>query len=314
MSYRSALIAPWILISAGVASAASIDDGTGSKGFKFLQVAVDARSAALARASVASGGSQTMLTVNPAGLADVSAFHLAGAHTEWLSTIRHEYLGIAWPQFDGVVAVALRAQTSGDIPLRAIDDGTSFVGVPSPEPQGTYGVHDAAFTVAYARRIGRFDWGVGASYVYEKIYFSSVSAAALDIGVRWHAGRVTVGAALRNIGVSERLRAERVPLPWDAQAGVMYERPVAGMTIRTMADVRYAPDFYETLHLGAEAQLTSVFVLRAGYQTNGVKNPDDTGLSAGTGLRYGAFRLDYAYIPERDGLGSGHLFNLSIGR
>lgn len=307
------LVALCALILPGSGIAASIDGGAGSKGFKFLQVASDARSAALAGASVASGDGPMTGTVNPAGLADLRAFQLGVAHTEWLATIRHERLGVAWPGFDGVLALAIRTQTSGDIPLRSIDDGVSLIGVPWPEPKGTYGVHDAAFTVAYARRAGRFDWGVGLSYVYEKIYFSSASAAALDLGLRWHGDRLTVGAAVRNVGKSGTLRTEGIPLPWDVQAGAAYELPIAGMTLRTMADVRYAPDFHETIHLGTELQLTSALALRLGYRTDQLYQPDGIGLTAGTGVHWRWFRLDYAYLPERDGLGSGHVFNLAIG-
>jgi len=301
------------LFLTGLAPAAPIDGDAGSKGFKFLQVMPDAQAAATARASVASGGRQMALIANPAGLATLSSVQIAAAHTEWLASVRHEYLGLAWPQFRGTLAVAVRTQSSGDIPLRTVDSGASLVGVPAPEPSGTYGVHDAAFSVAYARRVGSLDWGAGVSYVYEKIFFSSVSAVALDLGARWRHERWSVGATLRNVGVSGTLRDEKVPLPWDAQAGVTYELPVVGVHLCAMADVRYAPDYFETLHLGTEVRVINSLALRVGYHTGLLTRTGDSGLTAGMGLRYGPLRLDYAYIPERDGLGSTHIVSLALG-
>jgi hypothetical protein len=241
------------------------------------------------------------------------SFGIAVAHAEWLGTIRHEYLGLAWRQFGGAVGLALRSQSSGDIPLRSVDDGTLLIGLPSAEPSGVYGVHDAAFTVLYARRTGDLDWGVGLTAIVEKIYFSTASAAAISLGARWRRDGLTLGAALRNAGRSGKLRAERIPLPWDVQLGASYERQYLGAILRALADVRAAPDAHESIQVGAEAQVIRALVLRAGYTSAGRHGPDHLGLTAGGGIRRGAFRLDYAFIPDRDGLGSAHLLTASIG-
>jgi hypothetical protein len=184
--------------------------------------------------------------------------------------------------------------------------------VPSSEPSGTYGVYDAALTAAYARRAGSFDLGVGLSYVHERIYLASASALECDLGARWHRGNLTAAAALRNLGVSTAMRSARVPLPWDARIGLRYDVPLFGTRLSTLADARYAPDFAETFHVGLQVVVTSALAVRVGYDESALNNPDDIGLTAGLGLRYGRLGLDYAYIPERDGLGSAHVVTLAV--
>ena len=286
-----------------------IDDDAGSRGFKFLQIIHDAGVVATGSASAAVGGQEA----NPAGLAAVGGAQVTLSHTEWLASIRHEHLGIAWPAFDGAVSVGLRTQSSGDIPLRAVETGSALLGAPSPEPSGTYGVYDAALSVGYARQSMGLEWGVTAKLIYEKIYFSSVTAVAFDLGARRSWERWSLGASLRNLGRSGTLRDERVLLPWDGLVGAAYRHPVGPHWLRLTADVRYAPDYFETLHLGAEMEVASKLALRCGYRTGLVERTGDSSLTAGLGLRLGPVRVDYAYIPGRAGLGGGHSVSLGIG-
>lgn len=304
--YTGPAVAGLLCLLARSLAASPIDVDAGSRGFKFLQILPDARVAGLGfAATTAAMSSPTALATNPAGLAGIGGFSASATHVEWLATIRDEYLGAALPGFGGAFGVALRTQSSGDIPLRNLD---------SPDPLGTYGVHDAALTVAYARRSGPVAWGVGLNLIHEKIYLDGVTAYAADFGLAWSANRWSAGAALHSVGRSGRLDAQRVPLPWDAQAGAAYRLPLGTHALTTVADVRYAPDYDETLHLGLEADLTRMLALRVGYRTPFRELTGAAGLTAGVGLRLGPVGLDYAYIPERDGLGAGHLFTLAFGR
>lgn len=303
-----------ILLAGIPVNADGIHGSAGERGFKFLQVNSDARTAALGDGGVASSGSAASIVSNPAGLADVSGFSAAAGHAEWLASIRNEYAGIAMPAWGGGIGVALRMQSSGDIPLRTVVSGGEFEGVPSLEPFGTYGVHNAAVTAAYARCMDRILLGVAVTAIHEKIYLDDVTAFGVDAGVIWAEGPWRAGAAIRNVGLSGDYRSEGVPLPWDIRVGGSYTRPMGTALLSALLDVRYAPDWHETAHAGVEAVIAELLALRIGYRTAFAGSQHNDGLTAGTGVRLGPVDVDYAYIPTDTGLGSKHLFTLSYSR
>jgi hypothetical protein len=309
---RASLAAGILALAAGSIPAASIDGDAGTRGYKFLQMNPNAATMALSGAFAADRGAVASVTANPAGLVSISRFSFAASHAEWLSTVRYDFAGAALRRFDGVVAVSLRTQTSGNIPLRSADMGGSLIGIPSPVPLGTYGLYDGALTVGYARSTQVADIGVSASYVYEKIHTATASAIAASVGAQRRMGDFTLGAAARNFGYSSRLREDRTPLPWDMQVGGSYERRLYDTPLRAVADVRYAPDWYETAHVGAEATLAGALALRLGYESGITKNVSTAGFSGGAGFVRGRFRVDYAYQPNRVELGGRHVFAVTI--
>ena len=285
----------------------------GSTGYKFLQMNPDASAMALGRTFSTERGGATALAGNPAGLTGVGTVSAVVSHTEWLSTIRHEFAGAAIRRFGGVIAASFRTQSSGDIPLRTADTGGDLVGLPTPAPLGTYGGYDAALTIAYARATTLADVGGSITYAYEKIFTAESSAMCASVGVQRHAGDLILGAVARNLGYSSKMKYERTPLPWDIQAGAAYDRHVRDVPFRVVGDLRYAPDWYATFHLGAQATLGNVFIARAGYENGLTRTLSTAGFSGGFGFLRRGFRVDYAYQPQRTGLGSRHVLAVAIG-
>jgi len=188
-----------------------------------------------------------------------------------------------------------------------------LIGLPTPAPLGTYGVYDAALTIAYARATTLADVGGSITYAYEKIFTAESSAMCASVGVQRHAGDLILGAAARNLGYSSKMKYERTPLPWDIQAGAAYDRHVRDVPFRVVGDLRYAPDWYATFHLGAQATLGNVLIARAGYENGLTRTLSTAGFSGGFGFLRRGFRVDYAYQPQRTGLGSRHVLAVAIG-
>ncbi len=287
--------------------------GVGSTGYKFLQMNPDASGMALGRTFSTERGGATALAGNPAGLAGVGTASAAVSHTEWLSTIRHEFAGAAIRRFGGVIAASFRTQSSGDIPLRTAVTGGDLMGLPTPAPLGTYGVYDAALTIGYARATTLADVGGSITYAYEKIFTAESSAMCASVGVQRRAGELIFGAAARNFGYSSKMNYERTPLPWDIQAGVAYDRHLRDIAFRLVGDLRYAPDWYATFHLGTQATFGNVLIARAGYENGLMRNLSTAGFSGGLGFLRRGFRVDYAFQPQRTGLGNRHVFAVAIG-
>ena len=311
-SFVSAVI---LIVSSVVsaASAAGIDSDAGTKGFSFLKASPDAVSGALAGASVAASGMQGLSSANPAALSGMAGRQVSLSHAELFSSVNQNYLGAALPGWGGVINLAIRTQSSGDIPLRSEDPDLPWGGVPSENPAGTYGVHDAAFSIGYAREASGVHWGASVSYLYEKIYLYSATAVAVDAGVQMRKRDWAVGLAVRNLGLSRDMRSEDVPLPWDIRAGVEYGRSFGDYTFRALTDVRYAPDYHETVHGGVEFVIRNLLALRAGYRHGLYESTGSDGFTAGAGLRLGPMAVDYAFLPGPDGLDSRHTVALSIG-
>ena len=312
MKRSTTLFLAMLIASVSSVNAADIDSNAGTRGFKFLQVYSSARDASLSGATVSNFAPHTSLSSNPAGLATVDRFGAVGTHAEWLGTIRQEYADVVMPGWGGGVGIALRTQSSGDIPLRSVHGEGGYVGVPSPNPSGTYGVYDGAVSVSYGTFRSGIHWGANVKYIWEKIYLNSATAWAVDFGAIWKRGDLSVGGAVRNIGLSGELKNEGVDLPWDVQFGTSYDHRFDDAVIRGMVDFRYAPDWHESAHAGVELDLNRMLSLRTGYRTAiGAKTEID-GFSYGVGVAYGPIGIDYAYIPTDTGFGSEHLFTVRV--
>lgn len=310
---RSTILLLTVFIAAVSSThAVDIDSNAGTRGLKFLQVYSSARDASLSGATVSNLTPQISLASNPSGLATVERFAATGTHAEWLGAIRQEYADFAFPAWGGGVSVALRTQSSGDIPLRSVPGDDGHVGIPSAQPSGTYGVYDGAVAIGYGMYHSGVRWGASVKYVWEKIYFNSVTAWAFDFGAVWKRGDLSVGGAVRNIGLSNELKNDRVDLPWDVQVGTSYDQKFGETVLRGMVDFRYAPDWHESLHTGVELDLHRLLILRSGYRTALGARTDIDGFTYGIGIAYGPIGIDYAYIPTDTGFGTEHLFTVKV--
>jgi hypothetical protein len=299
-----------MLLTFDIAAAVSIDSDAGSTGYKFLQVPPDARSAALAQATTSAGGNVAALISNPAGLAYVDGIEVAATHVEWLASVRNDFVGLATPAWDGVIGVAFRTLSSGDIPLRGSYGADGIIAVPTSNSSGVYGVYDAALVLGYARTYGDISLGAGVKGIWEKIYLSSATAWAFDIGMNWRRNNLSLGSTVRNIGISGTLRDESTALPWDAVFGAGYDYEWAGTLVRAGLDLRYAPDHSETLHTGIEATFSRTLTGRIGYRRAIGEYSSTDGVTTGFGIALGTIAFDYAYIPIETGLESEHLFTV----
>ena len=106
------------------------------------------------------------------------------------------------------------------------------------------------------------------------------------------------------------MRDDEIPLPLTLRAGMAYRvtaDPINGNMLLT-ADVSKASDYRTILHSGLEYRLDRRFTLRGGY----LLGQDERGFSAGIGLGFNIYRLDYAYVPFDYDLGDTHRLTFGI--
>jgi hypothetical protein len=295
------LIAVSVIIS--TARGTDIYSEAGSKGLSFLKIGLGARAGALGEAYVAVANDATAPMWNPAGLTQAEGRDVLFIHNQWFQDIRTEYLGTAFRFGENGLGFGFLINTVGDIDNRSAN-GTLM---------GTFSAHDVALMGAYARRLNRFaSVGLTLKVLYEKMYIYSSSGYALDLGAQVSPGmsNMSLGAAVQNIGKMGAMRDEEIPLPLTVRAGLAYRvtaDPINGNMLVT-ADVSKASDYRTTLHGGLEYQLERRLALRGGY----LFGQDERGFSAGLGLRFTMYRLDYAYVPFDCDLGDTHRLTFGI--
>lgn len=296
---------------------------TGTTAAGFLAIGVGSRATALGGAFTATADDATALYWNPAGLARMTTGEVTTAHSEWLADVRHDYVGVALPMAGGVVGASVTLLGVPDMIVRTEDrqDGTGE----------TFDAADMAIGVTYGRAItDRFSLGGTAKFVQQRIWHSTASGFAVDLGTQFRTdffGGLTIGAALTNFGTDLRLdgrdlrtfvdpdpRQEgnngQIPadyaldawsMPLDFKLGVVARPLQSRMSQLTVAvDALHPSSNYESLNAGVEYGFRERVFLRGGFQ--GLFLPErEGGLALGIGVhqplpyRNGLAKLDYAF-------------------
>ncbi len=304
------------LIAATAAPAFAFEAGTA--GLLFLRLGVSERAAGMGDAYTALAGDATALYWNPAGLARTPSTNLRFAHHEYFQSLRQEFVGVAHPTHLGTFAFGVTALTMDDMELR---EG------PSEEPLGHFSAFDMAFHMAWGKNLfGGVEAGVGAKWIYSRIYEESAKGMLFDFGLR-HETRIpslTVAAAVLNMGSQFEYVSETFDAPLTMKMGVALNTPIHmgdndlliayDLLLVGDGDVTSDDSLGEARamsarhHMGAEWQVAGLAALRLGYKAG----YDSQNLTAGAGIALGQYRFDYAFVNSDNDLGSSHRLGLGI--
>ncbi|NNF04065.1 MAG: PorV/PorQ family protein [Rhodothermales bacterium] len=294
----------------------------GTTSAQFLKLGVGARAISLGGAFVAEASDLSALYWNPAGLAHLNGSALQLSHTQYLADIQYNYAAYGMELGNlGTIAASLLFLDSGDMAVRTVD-----------EPEGTgelFKKQDYAFQLSYARALtDRFAIGSTVKYIRERIWHSSASGTAFDIGVLFTTPyrAMRLGASMSNFGPKMQMTGRdiifssdpspdqegnveivnseykmdefalplmfRVGLAWDAVATNDYRIVILG-------DAAHPNDNSEYINTGAEINFRDLLYLRAGYR-NAFEVDGEQGVTFGGGLNIRIDRsvraqIDYAY-------------------
>lgn len=279
----------------------------GKSGLSFLKLGVSGRAVSLGDAMSAIAGGATATHYNPAGVLynTTSSIEFLLMHKEWIQDVRSQFLGTSFHlNEESALGFSVNTATVSDIPIRT-RPGT---------PEGTFTSRDFSFGISYARRFSdEVKIGVTAKYLFEKIFLEEATGFAFDLGAQYKTPieNLSAGIALANLGSMNEMRTETVTLPALLRVGPAYSFALEGIasTASVATDLLYIfPEKKAYLNVGGELLFNNIVAARVGYQLGS----NGRGFSAGAGVKYDLFNLDYGFAPLTADLGSGHTFSLIL--
>lgn len=285
---------------------AEIFPKTGTASLQFLKLGIDARATGMGEAYTAISDDISSVYWNPAGLAKKMDNQFMFSHTKYVAGISHEFVAASRSLDWGNVAVFLNYLHMDDMKVTTEDEfdwtGEYFTS------------YDLAAGVTYANAFtDKFNFGVSAKYITEKIEEYSVSTMSVDLGSTYNTGwnNLTIGMSLRNFGPDIKYEVD-----WDEDGSLdedpydLFDNDGDGLIDEDREEMAFkipmnysmglSADLYrtktssligafqidncvdraETWNLGCEYNWNN-FSLRSGYQLN----YDEAGFAAGFGVR-----------------------------
>lgn len=273
-------------------------------GLVFLKLETSARSAAMGGTGTALSGEPSIVHYNPAGIAELPSSEIQLMYTSWIEGMSLQYGGAVLSLGRAAIGVSL---------LNSAIEGIEVRTRPGP-PESEFTARNFSAGASFAYRVSpSFRVGVSSKVLYEKIYVDEATGYAFDVGVIYHSPTpgLRFGFSVLNLGSMSHLRNEPTELPLTYRVGSSYELPfiMQDISVRLAVDaLQYSGDDKLHLRFGGEFGYARILFGRIGLQT-GIQTRSFT---AGLGIKHGSFKLDYAYTPLSDNLGSGHTLGVGV--
>jgi hypothetical protein len=296
----------------------------GTTAAPFLGIGINPRASALGNSFVALANDVSALYWNPGGISQLNRSEAMLSHTPWLVETDLSWAGIV---------LAIDADNAIGFHITYLDYGSEEITtIENPDGiQQYWDAADLAVGVSYARNLtDRFSIGGTVKYIQQRIWHTSASAYALDVGVlfKTNFNDMKIGMSISNFGtemqmtgkdlyrqidlapgdggnnpaITSVLKTDSWTLPLLFRVGVCMDVVKLGSSTLTLTtDAIYPNDNDQYINSGAEYNWNQNVFLRMGY-TSLFRKETNQGLSFGVGLRYSLFSnseliLDFSSEP-----------------
>ena len=275
------------------------------KALPWSDLAIGAKSAALGSAYSAVSGDIESLWYNPAGIAELRSISVMFSHLLWIGDINYEYLAFGMPIG---TTMAWGASINYSYMKDNYIDESGIKG-------GTFTASNLVFDAGLAINLGRFDAGLSMKILSETLESQSDSGYAFDAGFIFHMIEryVDMGLTFRDFlgGATNSKTSVSNPSDFSVKIGALEKNFIKGIFLTQ--DYTYNPE-YNTSFFNFGIQETFILnnidlVLRAGYDMKGSQIGGAAGVSAGMGIRFNGFAIDYCFTTY-DFAGNTHRFTL----
>ena len=272
-------------------------------GLALLRVGQGAYQSGLAEAVVSVADQVDGSNYNPALMKTIKNFTASVGHTTYWENINLESGFYAMPLSKKIILNGgIRFATVSDLEKRT---------TPSTDPLNFFDYQDISFKtgITYLKS-EKLSLGFAFGWLYEKNDIWSGSSMNIDLGMHYQVSpSLQIGAAVTNLGSSFQLKADgevnsndiSLPTRYAVGGNYTYKQYVGAMDVVILDDEL-------KLHLGNEAHIHEMFDIRAGYMFN----YDSKNFTAGTTFKKRNIKIDYAFVPYSNSLGTSHLFNFTF--
>lgn len=317
--YRKKVIILLLFVSSSIFSFEKV----GTTSFQFLKVVTTARASSMAGAFTTLASSSDAVFWNPAGLTRVSNFGASFGYLDYFMDVTHMSFSAAY-SIDQLGTFGLFGMISdvGEIfETRASLLGFDASGKYNPGLTGNVlNPKSMVLGLSYAYDLNdRFTFGLSVKYASEDLVLKKTSAIIFDGGFIYKTGfrSIVIGASLKHFGQDIKFIESSYPLPQTFSIGISSylfsnDDPLIGNLGNNSLLVAYdliQPRDYDQQHaIGLEYSFDEMIYLRGGYLFNG----DQEDLTAGIGLRYNNYKIDYSYNNMGEYFGNTHRFTIGF--
>lgn len=202
------VLAALIVLVTGTDASAQITK-VGTTAAEFLRIPVGGRASAMS-AITADIDDPSAMILNPGGLANINDNQIMVEYTDWFLDLQHSFLGVAIPTGDGVVGIHVLSLSMGEFEETTV------------EAQGktgrTFNAYSISTGVSYAHKLTPdFSMGGTAKFIYEKIFNSTASTIAFDLGAMYNTPvqDLTFGVSITNAGSKLQMDGNDLIIPSD---------------------------------------------------------------------------------------------------
>lgn len=274
--------------------------GEGTTAGSFLKIDIGARPVGMGGVFVGIADDVNAIQYNPAGLLQITQKELSVTHNEWIEGIKSEFLGYVHPINDmWALGITLNYLYVSELVERDIYGN---------ESGRTFGSNDGLLTFSVARKISNNVLaGVNFKIIQESIKDRNDKAYYFDFGLLFKFSKLATGIVIQNLGTKIKLYEESFSLPLNLKLGLSYN---LFKDMKLGLDVNKPLDNEFDLRVGGEYWIYDIFALRTGYKFNQDKNTG-SGISAGFGLRYKDYQVDYSNFAFGD-FGTTHEISFNV--
>lgn len=292
--------------------AAFSNSGVGTTGANFLKIGIGARAVGMGEAQAAIANDVNALYWNPAGLNSLQGREGSLMHCSWFDDITYDNVsyGQKSEKLDGYIAGGISYLSMGSI--------TKYDNLGNKLSE-TFSPYDALITLGYARKMWGLPFGAAVKYISSQLENEKSTAFAMDLGVRYDElmeSKLTLGAAVQNIGTKVKFINQEDPLPFNIKLGAGYKILTKGNPIIVALDLNLPIDNDPFVGLGGEYVYSFSgdfrIIPRLGYKSGAKGIEGLTGVTAGMGFGYKQYSIDYAMAPYGD-LGQAHRVSINVG-
>lgn len=284
-------------------SAVLVAQSAGSAGLSFLKNGPSAISIASSDIGLLNADPSSVF-YNPASITMQTSPSIMFTHQAWIQDLSSEILNGSFSLFGLPFAIGVNTTKISGFEARTN---------PTDTPDATFDVNYFYGSLSTGFSLyDNLEFGFSIKYLYESLLSDDASGTGYDLGLIYTnlIDKLTLGASLRNLGSMSALREEKTKLPTDLIVNATYQFNIESASLDVLPVLgiqKYLDTDDIHMHIGAQTTYDEQFSLRLGYITG----YDSKGFTAGLGVFWSGFNIDYAYTPFSFGIGNANTITLA---